>query len=119
MDIIGNRLNASTIEEVKEIPSEQLVRFKILFPTDWGNNIFNERFLTFKEVTYYEVDEIIIPFGRTSVIYEIQNLGKSTKTKVDGPNSSHIEIIRRKFEINTDTGKRTIEFSEYEFSDKE
>jgi len=50
MDIIGNRLMASTIEEVIENPQKQTITFNLMFPYDFGNNLFEERYLKFNKV---------------------------------------------------------------------
>ncbi|WPO77051.1 hypothetical protein [Flavobacterium sp. KACC 22761] len=117
MDILGNRLMASTIEEVIENTQEQTITFNLMFPYDFGNNLFEERYLKFNKVVFYQVEEIIIPLGRIPQIYHINDLGKSTRI-VKTSDDLDIEFIRQKIEINTNVGKRIIEFSDYEFEDK-
>lgn len=109
---------ASSIEEVIEIPSNQILTLRIMFPVDFGNNIFEERFLTFSKVIYYCLDEIIIPFGRVPQINSINDLGQVRKYKVDGPKGEKKEIIRNKIEIETNIGKRIIEYGDYQFLNK-
>ncbi len=118
MEIIGNRLMASSIEEVIENPRLQSLKIKIMFPVDFANNIYEERFLIFKKVIYYSVDEIIIPLGRIPMIHCINHLGKTKKYKSDGPKGEKMEIIRNKIEIQTNIGKRIIECESYIFSVK-
>lgn len=117
MDIIGNRLMASTIEEVVENLQKQTITFNLMFPYDFGNNLFEERYLKFKNVVFYQVEEIIIPLGRIPQIYHINDLGKSSRI-VKTSDNLDIEFIRQKIEIITNVGKRVIEFSDYEFQDK-
>jgi hypothetical protein len=89
-----------------------------MFPTDFGNNIFEERFLKFTEVIYYSVEEIIIPIGRIPQINQIEDKGLIKKVKADGPDAMLKDIFRKRFEIKTTVGIRIIEFSEYYFLDK-
>ncbi|WP_035649195.1 hypothetical protein [Flavobacterium sp. ASV13] len=118
MDIIGNRLMASTIEEVIENPQKQTITFNLMFPYDFGNNLFEERYLKFNKVVFYQVEEIIIPLGRIPQIWNINDLGQFSRVVETPPDNIKVEFIRQKFEINTNVGKRIIEFSDYEFEDK-
>jgi hypothetical protein len=118
MEITGNRLMASTIEEVIENPTYQTVKFRIMFPVDFGNNIYEERVITFSDVIYYSVDEIIIPKGRVPQISFIKEVGMVLKTKVHGPKGDKKEITHKRFEIETNSGTRVIEFSQYHFSNQ-
>ncbi len=108
---------ASTIEEVVEKLEEQTITFNLMFPYDFGNNLFEERYLKFKNVVFYQVEEIIIPIGRIPQIYHINDLGKSTRI-VKTSDNLDIKLICRKIEIITNVGKRVIEFSDYEFQGK-
>ncbi|MEM9338424.1 MAG: hypothetical protein AAGA66_06820 [Bacteroidota bacterium] len=116
MEITGNRLMASSIEEVIENPGTQTIKFKIMFPVDFDNNVFEERSLEFNEVIFYSVDEIIIPIGRIPQINLITDLGQVKKLKAEGPRGEEKQVIRKRFEIQTTIGKRIIEFSDYKFS---
>jgi len=115
MDIVGNRLMASSIESVTENMREQTVTFRIMFPYDFGENLYDERVIIFSDVIYYSVDEIIIPKGRVPQISFISDLGEIKKYKKFGPNGQLKEIVRSRYEIQTNLGTRTIEFKNYSF----
>lgn len=95
----------SKILEVKET-AEQTVDFLLNFPIDWQNNVFEERILRFKGVIYYHVDEI--PFDGQPTILQVINLGRITK--FFGTDKDRLESVRNKIEIQTNAGKRIIEY---------
>ena len=97
----------SRILEVKESTTEQTIDFLIDFPTDWENNIFEKKILRFYNVIYYCIDEI--PFDGPPSIMEIIYLGQITKTF--GTDKNRIETVRKKIEMQTNSGNRIIEFS--------
>lgn len=109
---------ASTIEEVIENSQKQTIIFNLMFPYDFANNLFEERYLKFNNVIFYQVEEIIIPLGRIPQICNINDLGEFHKIVITPPDNLEVKFIRRKFEITTTVGKRIIEFSDYEFEDK-
>ena len=117
MDILGQRLMASQIELTIENPEEQTLTIKLMFPTDFGNNIFDVRYLKFHKVTFYKLEEIILPLGRPSQITQINDLGIETQNILLPADNIEYEINRKRFEILTTVGKRTINFSSYEFTE--
>ena len=109
MNIDDFSFHDSQILEVKET-SKQTLDFLIDFCTDWQNNVFEKRILSFKDVINYHIDEI--PFGGRPTILEIINFGQIRKTFGTGRNQ--IEAVRNKIEMQTNAGNRIIEYSDCE-----
>jgi hypothetical protein len=107
MSIDAFSFHDSNILEVKET-AEQTIDFSLNFPIDWQNNVFEKRILRFKGVIYYHIDEI--PFGGQPTILQIINIGRITK--FFGSDKDKFETVRNKIEIQTNAGKRIIEYSD-------
>ena len=90
----------SRILKVEETTSEQNVVFYLYYPVDWENNVFEPRRLIFKDVTYYEVDQI--PFLGQPAILEYELLSKTEE--------------RTTIVIETNAGKRKISFKALELT---
>ncbi|KLT63900.1 hypothetical protein [Pedobacter sp. BMA] len=107
MNIDDFSFHDSQIIEVRET-SGQTIDFLIHFCTEWKNNVFEKRILRFKDVIYYNIDEI--PVSGQPTILEIVNFGQLTK--IFGTGTNQIEVVRNKVEMQTTSGIRTIEYSE-------
>ena len=103
MNIDDYSFHDAHILEVTEISSEQTFNFLLDFPVDWENNVFEKRVLRFVNVINYFIEEI--PFAGNPAILQIINLGEI----VDVFGST-----KNKIEIQTNAGKRTLEFSNCE-----
>lgn len=103
----------SQILQVVENPKENFLDFLLDFPTNWKENIFENKTLRFTGVIFYNIYEI--PFVGLPTIMEIIELGEIKK--VFGTGRNQIEVLRRKIEIQTNAGNRTIEFSKCYFID--
>ncbi len=101
----------SQILKVIENPNGQIIDFLLDFPTDWENNIFDEKVLRFEDVTFYYIDEI--PFDGFPTILNIINLGEITKDLSTEKNKWI--VTRNKIKIETNAGHRIIEFSNCAF----
>lgn len=99
------------IIQVTENPKENILDFLLDFPTNWEENIFENKTLRFSDVIFYKVDEI--PFSGLLTILDIIDLGEINK--VFGIGRNQIETLRRKVEIQTNAGNRIIEFSKCNF----
>jgi len=110
MNIDDFSFHDSRILEVREI-SGQVIDFLLNFPIDWENNLFEKRTLRFKGVTSYNIEEI--PFVGHPTILDIVTLGSITRDFGNGVNKFQLKATR--LEIQTNAGKRIIEFSECEF----
>lgn len=96
----------SQILEVKET-SEQTIDFLIHFPTDWENEVYEQKVLRFLDVTDYIIKEI--PFSGRVTILDIVNLGQVDKVWGEGRNQ--LKVTRNRVEMQTNAGNRIIEFS--------
>jgi hypothetical protein len=92
---------------LKITEDEQSLHFLLDFPIDWENNIYENKILKFEGVVFYCIEEI--PFRGKCTILDIVNFGQIRKCWSLGKNQ--IEVIRTKAEIQTNSGKRIIEFS--------
>ncbi|ESU21149.1 hypothetical protein FCR2A7T_07020 [Flavobacterium cauense R2A-7] len=101
----------SQIQKVTENPNGQTIEFLLDFPTDWKNNIYENKVLRFEDVTFYSVEEI--PFGSLPTILNIIDLGEINKDLSTEKNKWI--VTRHKIKIETTAGTRTIEFSNCEF----
>ena len=101
----------STILKVTEKSKTQALDFKLYFPVDWDNNIFEKKVLIFENVTFYSLEEI--PFGNLRTILNIIDLGE-TKKDLSTYGNSWV-IVRKKIKIETNAGSRIIEFSDCGF----
>ena len=111
MNIDNYSFHDALILEVKETPKEQILDFLIDFPVDWENNVFEKRVLRFNNVVLYSIDEI--SFDGQPAIMNILNNG--IIKRLIGSGRNQIEIVRQQIEIQTNAGKRIIEFSDCEF----
>lgn len=103
----------SQILQVTENLKENILVILLDFPTNWEENIFENKILRFTDVIFYNVDEI--PFSGSPTILEIVDLGETKK--VFGIGRNQIETLRRKVEIKTNAGNRIIEFSKCNFAE--
>jgi hypothetical protein len=101
----------SQILQVTENPKENILDILLDFPTNWEENIFENKTLRFTDVIFYKVDEI--PFSGSPTILDMINLGETKK--VFGIGRNQIETLRRKVEIRINAGNRIIEFSNCNF----
>ena len=115
MNIIGNRLMASSIIKTTDFAEKQTLVFELMFLADFAKNEYEIRYLKFYGVCFYQIEEVIIPLGRQSQISLINDLGKIRRKLKVGTENLEVEIIRQRFEILTTCGKRIIDFSKYEF----
>ena len=102
----------SEILEVKEIISDQNIDYFINYPIDWANNIFETRILRFNNVIFYLIEEI--PFTGPVTILKIENLGQ-IKRVFGKYENQQFESVSNKIELQTNAGKRIIEFSDCEW----
>lgn len=98
----------SQILKVIENPSEQILEFIIDFPTNWEENMFEQKILKFENVIFYNVEQI--PFDGLPSILNIVNLGEVIKDFSSEKNQW--KTSRNKIKIETNSGNRIIEFSE-------
>ena len=96
----------SEIFQVAE-SSDQTIDFFINFATDWQNNLFEKRILRFKDVINYHVDEM--PFTGQITILKIVNLGNVMK--IFGVDRNQIQVLKNKIDMQTNAGRRIIEYS--------
>ena len=98
----------SVILEVKEDTKNQTLDFLLHYPTNWENNLFENKLLRFIDAIVYIKKEI--PFLGSPAILEIKQLQspKHTYTTGDGITTSS----KYKVEIVTTAGSRFIEFNE-------
>lgn len=108
---------ASSIIKSTDFPEEQTLVFELMFLVDFAKNEYEIRHLKFYEVCFYQIEEVLIPPGRESQISVINDLGKIIRKVKVGADNLEVEIIRQRFEILTTCGKRTIDFSKYEFEE--
>ncbi len=97
MKISDYSFHDATILEVKEFPENQVLEFLLDYPVDWDNNQFEQRVLRFNGVTSYSMNSIL--FDGNPTILEIQEVGKSV-----------LIGDRNRIDVNTNSGKRTIEY---------
>ena len=101
----------SQILKVIENPNGQIIDFLIDFPTDWENNIFEQKILRFENVTFYSLEEI--PYDGFPTILNIIDLGQNAKDY--STSSDEWIVIRNKVKIETNFGNRIVEFSNCKF----
>ncbi|MCP9752330.1 hypothetical protein [Ferruginibacter sp. HRS2-29] len=114
MNIDDHSFHDSLILGVTENTQDHYLDFVLDFPTNWEDNIFEQRVLRFTDVTFYGIDEI--PFFGQPAISEIINMGQVTKSW--GTKRNRIEATKTKIEIQTNAGTRIIEFGECFFMEK-
>ncbi len=95
-------IHDSTILKVIENIEDCSINFIIDFPSDWENNVFEKKILRFENYLNYFVKEI--PFSPPIQILDFIDFG-DTAYKI-----GEIEIVRRKIELNTNAGKRGLEY---------
>ena len=115
MNIDDFDFHDSLILSVAENTQEHCLEFLLDFPTNWRDDIFEQRILRFSDVIFYSIDEI--PFFGQPTILEIINFGQVTKSW--GTERNHIETTKTKIEIQTNAGIRIIEYGECIFIDKQ
>ena len=76
--------------------------------------VYEKRILRFEDVVFYNVDEI--PFVGFPAILNIEYFGKIIKKYGNGNNE--IKVERTRVEIETNAGKRIVEFSDCKFVKK-
>jgi hypothetical protein len=108
MNIDDYSFHDSRILSVTENTQDHYLDFLLDFPTNWEENIFEQRILRFTEIIFYTIDEI--PFFGQPTILEIINFGQVTKSFGTGRN--HFEATRTKIEIQTNAGNRIIEYED-------
>lgn len=98
----------STILEVKEDTTNQILDFLLDYPINWNTNVFERKILRFIDAIVYIKKEI--PFLGPPSILEIKQLNshKHTYTTGNGLTTSS----KFKVEIVTTAGSRFIEFNE-------
>jgi len=101
----------SKILKITENVEKQSLDFLLDFPVDWNNYAYEKRILRFEDVVFYNVDEL--PFAGFPTILNIKSFGKITKKYGNG--NKEIKIERTRVEIETNAGKRIVEFSECKF----
>jgi hypothetical protein len=101
----------SQILTVTENSESQSLDFLLDFPVDWNNCIYEKRILRFENVVFYNVDEI--PFAGLPTILKIEDCGKIIKKYGNGRNEMKVE--RTRIVIETNAGKRIVEFSDCKF----
>ena len=111
MNIDDFSFHDASILEVRET-SAQNIDFLIDYCSDWQNNVFEKRILSFKGVITYNIDEIPVA-GRITIL-KIINLGRYTKTF--GVDKNQFETVINKIQMQTNAGDRTIEYSECELT---
>jgi len=98
----------SKILKVTENLDGQIIDFFIDFPTDWENNIFEQKILRFENVTFYSLEEI--PFVGLPTILDIINLEQTSHDY--SALQDNFFVIRNKVKIETNSGSRIVEFSD-------
>ncbi len=113
MNIQDFSFHDSGIVSVSENTRDQYIDFLLDFPVNWEENVFEQKVLRFTGVVFYSIDEG--PFLGPPTILDIIHHGLVTKDW--GTGNNHLERIRTKIEIETNAGKRIIEYKECFFVD--
>jgi hypothetical protein len=108
MNIDDYSFHDAILLSVTENSHEHYLDFLLDLPTNWDENTFEKRILRFKDVIFYNIDEI--PFEGHPTILSIVNYGQITKSF--GTGNNYFEVTRAKIEILTNAGNRIIEFSD-------
>ncbi len=103
-------IHDSEILEVIEDTKNATIDFYLDYPIDWTNNVFEKKKLRFFDCLNYTIKEI--PFGSRLQILDFKDLGELAYSIGEGNNT--IAIKRRKIELITNAGTRTLEYNNLE-----
>jgi hypothetical protein len=84
MDISLIHFHDTRIVKVIEDPETDTITMEVIYPVDWGNNIFEKRRLVFDDVINYHVTEI--PFQGSPTILDgkiISEDGRRTRIRLE------------------------------------
>ncbi|MCZ4696418.1 hypothetical protein DWB61_17365 [Ancylomarina euxinus] len=108
-------IHDSEILNVSEDTLNDTLEFTVDYPIDFDNNIFEHRILRFYNFLNYTIKEI--PLASRPQILDFNDLGEINYSIGEGRNK--INIKRRKLELLTNAGKRTLEYENLELISKE
>jgi hypothetical protein len=106
-------IHDSEIITVIEDTQNDTLDFILNYPVDWDNNIFVKKILRFHNCLNYTINEI--PFASSPIIFDIKDYGEVKYSIGEGRNI--IDIHKRKIELITNTGTRTLEYDNLELID--
>ena len=108
-------IHDSEILNVSEDTLNDTLEFTLDYPIDFDNNIFEHRVLRFYNFLNYTIREI--PLASRPQILGFNDFGETNYSIGEG--KSKIDIKRRKLELMTNAGVRTLEYENLEFISSE
>ena len=107
-------IHDSEILSVSEDTLNDTLEFTLDYPVDFDKNVFEHRVLRFYNCLNYTIKEI--PFGSRPQILDFNDFGEINYSIGEG--RSKMDIKRRKIELLTNAGTRTLEYETLELIDK-
>ena len=113
MQTIDFFIHDSKIIKVIENPENDTLDFILDYPVDWENYVFEKKILRFHKFLNYEIKEF--PYASNPTILDFKDYGEIHYVIGEGRNQ--LEINRRKIELITTAGTRTLEYNSLELLD--